>query len=397
MSKSLLTVVLVLFLATLTTSARAQRPADDWTALFERREGWLGADGIYSVDLNRDVKEASVHSDASPRTLFIFSDTIGGTTRSEGREYDRIAMTNHSFAILNSNEPAPEKTTFVWHKPGDARKPGERPDNIVEGRYWLQDGVRYGDRLWLTALLVGKGWKPDRVDALSFPLDPETLVPDFSRPRLDVNAPLSLRTDDAQIVMGAAICDDARDGCLYVFGYVDRFREFSRKDVVVARVPQDKLEAYDEWRFFNGHDWVADMNALFAREAALARGVSTEFSVSRIPGGQAAGKWLLVYTPGTMSPNCAFRVGDAPYGPFGRERVFWRSNVPEELEHVQCYNAKAHPIFCDERGVLTSYNVNRLGDVAKKPAEYRPRFVWLDWETIENAVVKRPNEASTSP
>ena len=387
----------VLFLLAVPTSTFAQRPAEDWNRLLERREGWLGADGIYMIDLNLDVKANLPTDESTPRTLLVFSDTISGETKEDGKEYGRIAMTNHSFGLLTATEPQENAITFVWGKQEDAKTPDERPRNIVEGRYWLQDGVRYGDRVWLTAILVGAGWKPERIDALSFPIDPTTTTPDFSRPCLDAKAPLSYRTDDAQVVMGAAICDDANDGFLYVFGYVDRFRESSRKDAVVARVPRDRLEDYDEWRFYDGTGWKEGIETLLEKDAVVARGVSAEYSVSRIAHGGASGKWLMVYTPGTISEKVAFRIGETPFGSFGKERVFWRSTIPREMKRVRCYNAKAHPVVSDEQGILVSFNVNRLGDIAKRPAEYRPRFIWLDWQTVEKAAREDASKETTKP
>ena len=42
----------------------AQEEAPEWDALFERRDGWLAADGIYSVELGRDAAENAVKLDA---------------------------------------------------------------------------------------------------------------------------------------------------------------------------------------------------------------------------------------------------------------------------------------------------------------------------------------------
>jgi hypothetical protein len=378
----------LLLLLAVVSSTYAQRPADDWTALLERRDGWLGADGIFSVDLNLDVRTGRRANNMKDATLLIFSDTVCGATRDDGREYDGYSIVNHSFGLLSEDAPRTDSVEFFWRRPGSETPPGERPENIVEGRYWLQDGLRYGDEIRLSAILVGEGWKPKRIDALSFPYDPTTQRPDFSRPKLDKNAPLSLETKNDLVVMGPAICDDAEDGFLYIYGYVDRLREFSRKDAVVARVPRDKLDDYEEWRFYDGQNWQVGLETTLKPDAPVARGVSAEFSVSRIPKGKASGKWLLVYTPGTISNKVAFRIGETPVGPFGAEHVFWRSKVPNEIRGVQCYNAKAHPALSDDNGTLVSYNVNRLGSLPRRPAEYRPRFVWLDWETIDEAFLK---------
>ena len=96
----------------------AQEEAPEWDAFLERRDGWLAADGIYSLDLGRDVAdENAVKVDANPptsqktsvatprKTLFLFSDTFGGSTKNAGRDFDEIKMSNHSFAVLTGAAP----------------------------------------------------------------------------------------------------------------------------------------------------------------------------------------------------------------------------------------------------------------------------------------------------
>ncbi|MBP5622416.1 MAG: hypothetical protein J6X44_10415, partial [Thermoguttaceae bacterium] len=157
---------------------------------------------------------------------------------------------------------------------------------------------------------------------------------------------------------------------------------WSRKDLIAAREPRDGFLNYDQLQYFDGKNWTNDPQAVLKKEAVLIRSVSTEFSISRIPFGPNQGKYLLVYTPNVIGERVAYRCGDSPVGPFGDEFVFYRSKIPQNIRGLKCYNAKAHPIFADKTGVLVSYNVNRLGDIAKKPEEYRPRFVWLKWETV---------------
>ncbi len=369
--KQIISLVWFLYLtSSLATWTSAQELAPDWDALLTRTQGWLGADGIYSLDLSRDFPQVG------KKKLFWFSDTIGGETRNEGQEYGARQTTNHSFALLDGENPEPDKIEFFWNRENDDS--GARAKNLIDGKYWLQDGIIVDGRLWIAAILVGKAWKPDRVDALSIKIDPITGRPDFSDVKIDVRAPLSLKTPNEQLVWGAAICDDADDGFLYVFGYADRLSEGSRKDAVVARVLKDDFEKFDEWRYFDGKEWTPNAEDVLKPEATLARDVSTEFSVSKIAKGRDKGKFLFVYTPGVISADVAYRIGDAPFGKFGAERVFYRSNIPNELPGVKCYNAKAHPDLANGKKVLVSYNVNRLGDLAKRPKEYRPRFIWLE-------------------
>ncbi len=408
----------------------AQEEAPEWDALLERRDGWLAADGIYSVELGRDAAENAVKVDAPPlispnlpaetssKTLFIFSDTFGGSTKNDGRDFGGRTMTNHSFAVLSGNAPEPTEIDFFWrrstkngefapikqdrqaaqnaqsgNKRENSKRNAEKPERLAPRNplgvdRWLQDGVVWRGRVWLSALLVGDAWKPERIDAVSLGLDANG-SPDFNDVRIDETAPLSFKTEKAQVVFGAAICDDADDGFLYVFGYLDRFDVGSRKDLVVARAPRASFGDFSTWRYFDGRAWSPNVADAARPEAGLVERVSTEFSVSKIPTGANAGRYLLVYTPGVVGDEIAFRVGESPVGPFGPETVFYRSTVPQEFAPgVRCYNAKAHPAFGDGEKILVSYNVNRLGTLARRPAEYRPRFVWLRYATVDAATPK---------
>ena len=350
----------------------------EWDELFQREQGWLGADGVYSLDLSFNAEtNAKADVNVSPGVLFWFSDTFVGTTKNQGQEYENRTMVNHSFAILDGFDPNPRKIEFFCSPPNQANA-----GNIIEGHYWLQDGIALNDKLWISAILVGKAWKPDRVDAVAIQLDPRTRRPDFSKISVDDSAPLSLKEKDAQLVWGAGVLDDAKDEYVYVYGYVDRFRQGSRKDLVVARVKRTRFQEYQEWEYYDGNKWSSDPKIAFHPRSTLVRNVSTEFSVSRIPQGIHKGKYLLVYTPGVIGNDLAFRIAESPVGPFSDERAFYRSKIQEKLPDVKCYNAKAHPIFTNDDGFLVSYNVNRLGDLARTPEEYRPRFVRLSWDEI---------------
>ncbi|MBQ8286195.1 MAG: hypothetical protein IJZ10_07815 [Thermoguttaceae bacterium] len=422
----------------------AQEEAPEWDALLERRDGWLAADGIYSVELGRDAAandanasnavKVDANSPTSPnltaltaptarKTLFLFSDTFGGSTKNDGRDFGERTMTNHSFAVLTGTAPNPEKIAFFWRRAPENgeftpikqdSRPSENaskrensetgeetptlperlaPRNPLGVDRWLQDGVVWRGRVWTSALLVGAGWKPERVDAVSLGLDANG-SPDFNDVRIDETAPFSFKTEKAQVVFGAAICDDAEDGFLYVFGYLDRFDVGSRKDLVVARAPRASFGDFSTWRYFDGRGWSPNVADAARPEAGLVERVSTEFSVSKIPSGANAGRYLLVYTPGVIGNEIAFRVGETPCGPFGPETVFYRSTVPRQFERgVRCYNAKAHPAFGDGEKILVSYNVNRLGTLPRRPAEYRPRFVWLRYSTVDAAVASREQNA----
>lgn len=362
------------------TFCQAQESARNWDELLSRTEGWLGADGIYSLDLDFDSESSIFKTGASQDSfkLFWFSDTICGQTRKKGAEYGKFQMVNHSFAILQGIKPHQGSVEFFYQRDPQSAK----SENIIDGHYWLQDGIRYGDVLWISAILVGNAWKPERVDAVTIAVNPETGLPDFSDIVIDDTAPLSFKTDDEQVVWGAAINDESEQEYIYIYGYVDRLKERSRKDMVAARVLRESFLDYDKWQYFDGDSWTNDPREILKKKATIVQAVSAEYSVSKIPLGINQGKYLLVYTPYVIGERIAFRVGDTPFGPFGKETVFYKSDVPQDVRGVYCYNAKAHSVFANNDGILVSYNVNRLGELPRKPEEYRPRFVWLKWDSV---------------
>jgi len=316
-------------------------PATEWNALTAQTSGWLAADGIYSV---KEPETGDVY--------FLFSDTMCGTTRDGGRAFDDVFMANHSFWRLSAEGSL---QTFV----------PPRRQNLLPERYWLQDGVFQGGKLKFTAMIPDpKTWKPQRIDWVSLPLK-EDGTPDFPNAEIQKNVPLMRETPDARLVFGAAICDDAQDGFLYVFGYADQKKAFSRKDLIVARVRSEELEGFSAWRFWNGRGCGEEM----AEVESLAENISCEFSVSRL----ASGKFQLVYTRNCISRTVEYRLAERPFGPFEKPKVLYE--IPPLPEGVSAYNAKAHPAISGSNELIFTFNVNRLGSLPHTPMEYRPVFM----------------------
>src|SRR5262245_58110909 len=107
-------------------------PAPDLDALFDRADGWIGADGAYSVAL-------------SPRrTLWLFSDTWVGTIR-DGRRTDATIVNN----TVGVQAGVGERVTYSM-----ARGPDDKAAALIvpsdgRGWFWLQAGAADGSRLSL--------------------------------------------------------------------------------------------------------------------------------------------------------------------------------------------------------------------------------------------------------
>lgn len=122
--------------------------APEWTTLFERTSGWIGADGIFSIPLN-GVDSNGGATDTS--TLFVFSDTVFGEIES-GSVSNGVGMINNSVAVLRGVQPRKEQLSFYWKTSTEGRPqsvfvPQKRKDS--GDYYWLGDGfvntARNGD------------------------------------------------------------------------------------------------------------------------------------------------------------------------------------------------------------------------------------------------------------
>ena len=351
--------------------------AKRFTQMLDRSEGWLGADGIYSIPLDGNDQWSSANKESS--TVFVFSDTMLGTADPETKKYRDVKMVNHSAAILTNYEPSHDSEQsdtieFIYGKNGN----GDR-SNLFEQKYWLQDGIVIDKKLYLTAFTANAQWRPTRIDMLVIPLS-ESKMPDWDKVTVTERFPLLAENERFQLMFGAGILDHtATDGFVYVYGYRDTLRG-GTKHLVAARVKPESFAEGDQWRFWNGTDWVKDCTVALQDEAVLAERVSTELSVTPI--GQ--GKFLLVFTQDVMSDRIAYKVGDSPIGSFGETVVFYRAPEPKTLgEGIYVYNAKAHPHLSRPGLLLISYNVNRLGGLPRTTDEYRPRFIELPIEAVK--------------
>ncbi len=342
--------------------------AADWTALFDRHDGWLDADGIFSIPL--DGNDALGSATPETKTLFVFSDTIVGTADPETRKYKDVGMVSHSAALLTGNEPDPTTIRFVYGKNGDGSR-----SNMFGVHTWLQDGLVVDGTVCLIGLRPGKeDWKPVGLDLIEIPLDDDGW-PDWSKFKRTPNVPILLRTEKEHVNFGIGVTDlSAVDGFVYVYGYRDDLATHA-KSLVAARVPKKSYRDFSRWTFWNGRDWSPKIESVLNVDAVLAERVSCELSVTPLPDG----RFILVYSRDSIGPVLEYRVGKSPIGPFDEPVPFFETPEPKQLGNgIYTYNAKAHPHLSAPGTLLVSYNVNRMGGLPRSIDEYRPRFVTLE-------------------
>ena len=367
--------------------------ADEWSKLFERygltETAWIGADGIYSFAL--DGNDAFASATDSTKTFFIFSDTLFGTADKDGRKAVREAMPNHTSAILDGNKPDAERRRFIWGRGGSCTLDRNELDdnekkNLVGAPKWFTDGLVLGDKLYLFCY-TPIGLNNDSVDMAVFPIvDGDA---DYEHCSLIESIPqlcMLNRQGEAAMDYGYAVHVNTKeagapfpDGYIYIYGGGPGYNGY------VSRIKAEDFPYFSKLRYYDGREWSTNM----ADSAAMIRGISREYSVTPIPVGPKAGKYIAVFMDQCISGYIAYAIADTPYGPFDDAVRFYR--VPEAGETVLdaegkedtvfTYNAKAHPHLSDGSRLLISYNTN-VWNGNNTPYCYHPRFIRLDLETV---------------
>ena len=376
-------------------------PADDWTALFDRKgtRGWLAADGIYSVALSGN--DALSSADASAKTLFFFSDTILGQANSDGKISRTYGMANHTAALLTGDQPNPENISFYYGLKGNMATSGNL--NLFDQGQWLFDCFVVGNKVYALAFSQ-QDWKPAQIDLISIPIT-EDGTPDFAKYRRTRNVkPLLKKLPNFDYAYGMGVlsntesaCAPDPDGYIYIYGYRDNFAAFSQKDLIVSRIHEDDFPDFSKLRYWNGSEWCEDIE----QSAILIERVSCEVSVSPVTVGPYKGKYIAVYNQDVQSNRIMYAIGDSPVGPFDESVHCY--TIPETDQpaaggtgKLYTYNAKAHPHISPAGTLLISYNVNVNGaPMAQNTADYRPRFLSLDLQATAEEIEALNRPASS--
>ncbi len=349
-----------------------------WEEMLRRNDGWIGADGIYAVAMN-GIEKPGMAGDSE--TLFWFSDNIWGTIGGDTLA-DDWQMAHNCVGYFRGDDP--EKTGMEFFRRTDSAgntlsmfEP-HTPSSNEGDYYWLGDGF-FSHALDSTIYIFA--YRIKNIPGGIYPFDDVGLsliaLPKGSRPpypnqrQLDVPFFHKDSKGKGKVVFGISVLANTRgagapkpDGFIYVYGV-----RGPQKELLVARVEESLFEKFDQWRFWNGAEWVNDIHSA----AALTNNISNEMSVSFMEDGRV----LAVYQYKTNSPDIMIQAGQTPAGPFQPAKKVW--STPEIYEDLDfyTYNAKAHPHLSRPGEVLISYNVNSfdfLDDIKYHPHHLRPRF-----------------------
>lgn len=359
------------------------RPAPEWTDMFYRKQGWFGADGIFTMTMSGNE---SIGAGKEDSVFMYFSDTMTGTVKGD-TAVENFKMVNNSFAWVT--EPVPSEETVRIHVNQNAA--GEfinyfEPNTPAtkEGEYfWFGDGfVNHSDNNSINIFgyrvfdVTDESWgfEVRGVTLITIPAGSNAPFEDHSQ----IDLPLFLDLEGIgkgtfgsgiYVNTSAAGAPDP-DGYLYVYGLLD-----PSKELVVSRVKPEEIKNASSWRFWTGEAWsenIKDTRPVTDR-------VSNELSLTPLPDG----RYLLVFQSDGIGEYTAIRIAETPVGPFGPLQKIW--HVPEisNPPGIIPYNAKAHPVLSNTDELLISYNTISLdyfNDILKYPHMYRPRFFWLKIE-----------------
>ena len=332
----------------------------DYNALFERQDGWTGADGAYTVKLSDD------------RILWLFGDTWYGEIR-EGRHTNATIIKN-SIAIQHGIIPPNASVGFY-----SGRTSGGKPLAFIQpsdgrGWIWFYHGIEVNKELYLCLI---QAERTENRNSFGFKIigtrlgrvaNPGESPSDWRISQRRI--PWERLSPGGDTIFGSALL--RKNKFIYIFGTTEEIvGEIRHKYMILARAPEAKLEQFDQWQFFSAGRWSKDFGEL----SRLAGDLANEYSVSYLA---ALGEYVAVYTAKGVSKNIVGRFAPNPWGPWSEPEVLYECPEASWGADVFCYAAKGHPelsLAPDE--IIVTYVASSLDfeKIASDARLYRPRFL----------------------
>lgn len=357
--------IIFLFLLLLSTAC-VSRPEISVEALprynnlFESEKGWTGADGAYSIPLAENL------------ILWLFGDTWLGDIKSG--EHVNATIINNTIAIQNGMPPSQAVMNFYFGRTQDDKAEAFIRPADGRGWLWIYHGVLTRQGLYLFMIQIER---TQPAPAVGFKVI-GTWLGHVANPRdppqvwriTQYKIPWGNFTSSAATLFGSWILKQG--GWLYIYGTTeDVIDSFHHKYMILARVPENGLAKFDQWRFYVNGKWSTD----YTQSERLCAGIANEYSVSFLP---ALGKYIAVYSDSNSSKNIVARFSPNLYGPWSDPAILYQ--CPEALwgKDIICYAAKGHPGLSKAPNELIVTYVANSTDFETMITDarlYRPRFL----------------------
>ena len=150
-------------------------------------------------------------------------------------------------------------------------------------------------------------------------------------------------------------------------------------EAYVARTTLNDL--YTKWEYYNGSTWVIDGTSAKGMAGLSSVPISSQFNVFKLND-----KYVLIAQNKTFNNGEIYTfTSDKPWGPWGHKKLVYK--VPDlGNNNWYSYNAMAHPQLEKSGMILMTFNVNTsdFSEQSSNVDSYRPRFVWINKNTILN-------------
>jgi len=360
-----LTAILLVLTACAPRPAINVKPVAEFDALFDRRQGWTGADGAYTVSLLDDT------------ILWLFGDTWIGNIR-DGRHVDAVLVRN-TIALQTGKDPTKAQIEFNYSRSEDGR-----PDAFIRpeggrGWFWPYHGYLAANGLYLFLIHLEEDTDPNSLGFrvignwlthVGNPRDP----PANWRIRF-TPIPFNRGSAEGDVIFGSSVMKAGP--FLYIYGTKDQLQNgWRNKVMIVVRVEEVRLAEFDRWQFWGIDGWGADSSGL----QGLCDHMANEYSVSYFPNQKA---YVVIYSPDGFGGTVALRTAPVPEGPWSGPVELYRCPEAGGKDGVFCYAAKGHPGLSESPSQLVvSYVYNSLDfDVIQNRAKlYRPHFLRIYFE-----------------
>lgn len=347
------------------------KPLAELNWLFDQSEGWVGADGAYSIRLSQN------------RTLWTFGDTWIGAIK-DGKRVG-VTMINNSVA-QQVIEPEAQKENqtgikygelqFAWDK--NKKKPGSlwRPKKKVE-YYWPADGCLIDGKLYVFLHRIATNLK------LNPPFQFETRGDDLIVIENPQETPCKWQSiskevkNDPEAVHPATACF-AKGDYLYVYCTAPKRKQgYNAHPLIIGRLSKESLSLLrvEDMEYFvsEKEGWNPDSS----KAEILFADAGPEMSVGRVKGIEGL---VAVYMP-PFSKEIMVRRALKPEGPWSeRTKVF---DCPEIEDSIILYSAKGHSELCSrEKTLVVTYcrNTKDMESHFERPSIYFPRALLIKFK-----------------
>jgi hypothetical protein len=337
--------------------------APEYDGLFQRTNGWTGADGDFTVALTNGL------------TLWLFSDTFIGEVRNGHRI--NTTMVHNSAAWQHGTDPATVRIDFFQGKSSDGKPQALITPADGKGWFWLFDGVMVQGKLYLFLTQIEHtsdqsvfGFRQigTWLGEVSNPLAPPTQWQIVQK-----KIPFARFGTDESRSFGSALL--VTNGFIYVFGTHDR--KGANKAMILLRAPEKNFGDFATWQFRTDRGW--STNA--ADAADLCDGMASEYSVSWL---SACRRYVLICTKNCLSGKIMARTAREPWGPWSKATVIYHCPETAWGTNIFCYAAKAHPmLLLATNELIVTYAANSLdfSQIVNDARLYWPIFVRLKFNS----------------